>query len=752
MATNNARPLSLGEITEQFRKSMAEAGLGFNGTINTDTDKVQRFTVEGDRRNSLNGWYMLFTDGIPAGEFGCWKRNMAVSWCAKSGSEMTATERAETEKRIEAARQRRKQLEAERQAAAAHMAGIAWDAAEPCTEHPYLTRKGVQSHGLRIGRWSRINEATGEIWASIDDALLVPIRDGKKLVSLQAIFPSKDNPLSRDKDFLPGGKKRGCFFTIGTPANDDQPTLVICEGYATGASIHEATGHPVVLAFDAGNLPPVAERIRARYPKARIIIAADNDRWTTEPIDNPGVHYARLAAQEFGAFVVAPEFADLSSKPTDFNDLHAMEGLDAVCTQVEPRPPVPANDNRREVAKVTNRVAVVDYFTPLPLFDARGKPLDVIENLQEIVTRLGVNVRYNVIRKEDEILIPDKSFSVDNAANASLAWLRSECVRFRYPTGALSDYVTYLADQNLYNPVVQWITSKPWDGQSRLQDLCETIEAEDNQLKDILIKRWMISAVAAAFRHDGVSAHGVLTLQGDQYLGKTKWFKTLVPEELGLLKDGMLLQPHDKDSVKQVCSFWLVELGELDATFRKSDIAALKSFITNQSDVLRRPFARKESHFARRTVFFASVNPKQFLHDATGNRRYWTIEAKWIDHSHGINMQQVWAEVFHLFQNGETYYLQPEEMDRLNKSNEEFTVLDPVHERLESRLQWGLPATEWTWRSATEILIEVGMDRPTIADVNKAAAFLRLRNGNKGKRTHSGRVILAPPRISLNQW
>jgi putative DNA primase/helicase len=664
-------------------------------------------------------------------------------------------ERDATNARIEASREQRRQYEAQRQANASSAADIAWEAAEPCAAHPYLARKGVQSYGLRVGRWTRINDDTGEIWLDITDALLVPIRDGKKLVSLQAIFPTKDNALHRDKDFLPGGKKRGCFYAIGRPSTEATPTVVICEGYATAASIHEATGYPVVMAFDAGNLGPVAERIRSKYPAARIIIAADNDQWTTTPIENPGVHYARMAAQTCSAHVAAPEFADTGSMPTDFNDLHMLEGIEAVRRQIEPKPVatqiVPANDNDGQLRPAPS-LANVDYFTPLPLFDGKGKPIDVIENLQEIVGRLGVNLRYNVIRKEDEIVIPEKSFSVDNAANASLAWLRSECVRFRYPVGALGDYVTYLADQNPYNPVINWVLSKPWDGRTRLQDLCNTILAEDEQLKEILIKRWMVSAVAAAFKPDGVSAHGVLTLQGDQYLGKTKWFKTLVPEHLGLLKDGMLLQPHDKDSVKQVCSFWLVELGELDATFRKSDIAALKSFITNQSDVLRRPFARKESHFARRTVFFASVNPKQFLHDATGNRRYWTIEAKAIDHSHSIDMQQLWAEVFELYKAGEPYYLQPEEMARLNHSNDEFTVLDPVHERLESKLDWASPQDGWTWRSATDILQEVGMDRPTIADVNKAAAFLRLRNGNKGKRTSRGRVILAPPRIQQSTW
>lgn len=400
-------------------------------------------------------------------------------------------------------------------------------------------------------------------------------------------------------------------------------------------------------------------------------------------------------------------------------------------------PAVPANDN-----------AAGGLFDLLPDANDKGRPLSTIENLAEILRRLRVTVRYNVISKEEEILIPGEAFSVDNRANASFAWVTSWCSRLRMPTDKLGEFVTYLADRNLYNPVAEWIMSRPWDGVSRLADLYATIDAADNQLKETLIRRWLISAVAAAFNPDGVSAHGVLTLQGDQYLGKTKWFKSLVPESLGVLKDGMLLAPHDKDSVKQVCSFWLVELGELDATFRKSDIAALKSFITNKSDVLRRAYARKESHFARRTVFFASVNPKNFLHDATGNRRYWTIEAKWIDHSHSIDMQQLWAEVLALYRGGEGHYLLPDEMARLNDHNEEFTVSDPVQERLATRLEWESDPVYWTWRSATDVLIECGMDRPSAADVNKAAAFIRLKNGDQARRTNAARLLLAPRLIS----
>ena len=394
---------------------------------------------------------------------------------------------------------------------------------------------------------------------------------------------------------------------------------------------------------------------------------------------------------------------------------------------------------------VTARV-IADFNTPLPFSTDKGKPLKHIANLAEICARLGVTIRYNVIKKEEEILIPGEGFSIDNQANASFAWLMSECSLFDFATDKLGDFLTYLSDKNLYNPVAEWIDSRQWDGVPRLQALFDTVTSSGCQtLKETLMKRWMVSACAAAYNHTGVSAHGVLTFQGDQYLGKTKWFKQLIPAELGLLKDGMLLRPDDKDSVKQVCSFWLVELGELDATFRKSDIAALKSFITNDSDVLRRAYARKESHFARRTVFFASVNPREFLHDPTGNRRFWTVPVTKLDHSHSLDMQQVWAEVATLYRAGESIYLTPSEMDELNCQNGEFTVIDPVEEMILSRLAWESDQATWRWATTTDVLKEVGMDRPTKADLARASTVIRANNGGQSKRSNGKNLVFCPP-------
>jgi putative DNA primase/helicase len=387
----------------------------------------------------------------------------------------------------------------------------------------------------------------------------------------------------------------------------------------------------------------------------------------------------------------------------------------------------------------------------MPVVNARGRAISCIENVIECARRLGVVVRYNVISKEEELLIPGQGFSVDNGANASLAWFVSEAAKMQLPLDRIPDYLCYLADQNQYNPVAEWITSRAWDGQDRLSALIGTIRAVDESdpgiaaMKRAFITRWMISAVAAAFRPSGVSAHGVLVLQGPQYLGKTRWFKRLAPEHLGVLKDGLLLRPDDRDSVMRCVSHWLVELGEIDATFRRADVAALKSFLTSDRDVLRRAYARKESTYARRTVFFASVNPTHYLHDESGNRRYWTVACEHIDHDHDIDMQQVWAQVYEsLYQRGESWFLTPEEFAALNEHNADFQVADPIEDLITHGLRWDQPRDLWDWRTATDVLTDLGRKNCAKADVTRAGILIRGLNGNSSRRTAVARLLLVP--------
>lgn len=763
------------KIITEFQSAMQQAGIITRDDIQADGE-FHRIRVDGDR--GKNGWYILHADGVPAGEFGCWKRGVSQTWCAKAENTMSPADLAEVRKRQEAAKAKREAETKRRQEEAAKRAVEIYEQAQPAESHPYLTRKRIQAHGVRVGRWTKTDD-DGRVWLDVQNALIIPIRrSANKIVSLQAVFPDSNNPTKRDKDYLGGGERLGCYYLIGKP-DGDRPTLVICEGFATGASIHEATGYTVLVAFDTSNLKPVAEKARKLFPAALIILAADNDRWTETPVKNPGLHYARQAAAAVNGRLALAEFGDLTGNPTDFNDLANTEGPQAVRALIDGQPkqqvadylpaadedddeppalpPKPANDNAVTVGN--DLTQGVDWWTPFPDINGKGKPLATIENLNEALRRLQITCRYNVIRKEIELLVPRQGFSIDNQANASLSWLISCCVRFGMPTGNVPDFLTYIADQNQYNPVANWITARPWDGVSRLAEFISTVTAEGEDdprrrasvlnVKATLITRWMISAVAAAFEPNGVSAHGVLVLQGQQYLGKTAWFKSLAPKSLGVIQDGLSLRPDDRDSVKQVVSYWMVELGELDATFRKSDIAALKAFITRDHDEIRRAYARLESKYARRTVFFASVNPRQFLHDPTGNRRYWTISCQALNHNNGLDMQQVWAEVYEtLYRTGEGWFLTSDEMQALNDSNKDFEVLDPITEKIRECYNWTTPPESWRFATITEILHEIGYEKPTRADLNHAGQVITGLNGERRKIVRGARMLALPPKNS----
>jgi putative DNA primase/helicase len=299
------------DAIDQFRDAMTKAGLTPPDTIDGD-GKLHRYSTDG-KPSHKNGWYFLHLDGIPWGQAGSWDINggdPVCHWCAKSDTAMTQAERDTQRAQQLVMKAQRDADTIQRQQSAATDAVQRLAAATPCTQHAYLTTKGVQAHGVKV-------DAAG--------ALIVPMRDtAGKLHSLQTITPDGD------KRFLFGGLVKGCYHAIGKPAG----LLIVCEGYATGASIHESTGHAVAVAFNAGNLEPVAVALRAKYPHLKIMIAADDDHLSA---GNPGLTKARAAAQAVGALVAVPEFFghDRQDKHTDFNDLHQLAGAGAVKAGIE---------------------------------------------------------------------------------------------------------------------------------------------------------------------------------------------------------------------------------------------------------------------------------------------------------------------------------------------------------------------------------------------------------------------------------
>ena len=386
----------------------------------------------------------------------------------------------------------------------------------------------------------------------------------------------------------------------------------------------------------------------------------------------------------------------------------------------------------------------IDLFSPLVDVNDKGKPLETIENLADVCRRLGINITYNVISKSVDIAIPNNKTTIDNEYNANLAMLKSWCKRFKMPTDSLKDYVLAIADGNVFNPVQTWIESVLWDKKPRLNEFFATVSdktkkilPDGRSLKDVLIFRWMLSAVAVALTEKPIAAQGVLTFTGKGNLGKTEWFKNLLPEEMRfLLKEGLTLNPSDKDSVTTCISHWLCELGELDGTFRRADVAQLKAFITRSQDDVRRPYAASDSKYPRRTVLFASVNSREYLQDPTGNRRFWTVEVDKINARHGMNMQQVWAEVAYCYRDlGQKWFLEPDEMEALNDHNDDFMSINPTHEKIDTAFEWEQSPVFWTHPcTATEIAELSGVERITQRETNEASSYVQQRYAVQTKR------------------
>jgi putative DNA primase/helicase len=291
LATNEALQTTCindtNDAAENFKAAIENFGLIIKGMPIAD-GRLRRCDVHGDRAGTLNGWYVLYGGGIFVGVFGNWKTGQKHKWCAKSQISMTASEKAEYGRKLERARKARKLEEVKQRAEAQRKANFIWYNAESATEgHPYLKLKGVLSHALR----------------QHNGRLVVPMRDRFETLHSLQFIDGEGN-----KRFLSGGRKRGCYFLIGVPT----ASLCIAEGYATAASIYEATGVPCVVAFDAGNLMSVAKAIRLNFPDIKITICADNDSKT---LGNPGLTKAYEAAGAIGALLAVPPCHG------DFNDL-----------------------------------------------------------------------------------------------------------------------------------------------------------------------------------------------------------------------------------------------------------------------------------------------------------------------------------------------------------------------------------------------------------------------------------------------
>lgn len=297
-------PLSTHEVLTNFRQFISET-LSHAPNLIKPTGTLERFSSNG-KRGDLSGWYVLHLHhDYAAGAFGCWREGINQTWHSSNGTTpLSDADRQAIRAAIAQAKQQHAQERAAKAHQARHQAIQLWETAQPASAtHPYLARKQVGAYGIR--------QHTAN--------LLVPLCDLDGLLhSLQTITPTGE------KRFLAGTPKRGLFCLIGD-ALDNPQGIYICEGYATGASLYEAYHLPVLVAFDAGNLLPVTQAYRTRFPFNPVTVCADNDRKNDT---NTGLTKAReVVATVPNVGLIVPQFpAGAPLHLSDFNDLSVLLG------------------------------------------------------------------------------------------------------------------------------------------------------------------------------------------------------------------------------------------------------------------------------------------------------------------------------------------------------------------------------------------------------------------------------------------
>lgn len=290
---------------QEFVSAMRDKGCdpGASSKIIPD-DNWHRFIVSGDPPSKKNGSYKLgILSGVTVGFFCNHKEGVTHKFISGFQNNMTELEQAVFFASLEKKRrEKRGQQDKEYDEVAKKCEQVFLGAPKAGASHPYLERKKIRPHNLRQN----------------GSCLLIPITDTQgKIWSLGKIWPDGN------KLFEKGSRTGGNFY--GVWKNEEREKIICAEGVATGIAIHEATNLPVICALSANNMPKVAKNIKKKYPKAEIIVAADND---CHGSNNAGLFYGAEAAAACKGVMVYPTFKDSIVKMTDFWDFSSLYGAD----------------------------------------------------------------------------------------------------------------------------------------------------------------------------------------------------------------------------------------------------------------------------------------------------------------------------------------------------------------------------------------------------------------------------------------
>jgi putative DNA primase/helicase len=507
-----------------------------------EVGKLRRCRAEGDKEK--RGWYHLHEirldsgDDLIVGSFGVWRGAEKNTQKVELNKQEVSTEQRDAiRRRLAEDRKRADRAQKVDQERAAEKARKAWAHYTELGDCEYLNRKGVLGHGVRY---------TGH------DAFVIPMLDvAGKIHGLQVIRGRKDGkPRKLEKEFWPSGlAKKGHFHQIGMAGG---PIMLVAEGFATGASLYQATGLPVVVTFDAGNIGPVVQALRARYKKTQLLICADDDEtqkcqqpdcrkpvWLSDgptcphcgqphKAGNAGIAAASAASMEVGGAWLAPRFHDAAARRTDwlgkgtklndFNDLHLAEGLHVVRTQVE------ARLTELNWRAVTKRAAPETGGEGVP----KNSPLRPIETVDELLDRFALvyGQGSTVFDHQEHILLAISDMrDACVAREVHRAWAEhpdKQIVRVSEvgfdPSGT---------DPNtLCNLWSGWPTVPKSGKCDYLLDLLHYMCEAETKSEDLY--QWVLKWLAYPLQHPGAKMKTTLVIHGPQGTGKNMFFEAIM--------------------------------------------------------------------------------------------------------------------------------------------------------------------------------------------------------------------------------
>lgn len=689
---------------QDFISALSKSGIPPTHTLVLD-GKFRRYNVAGDKKGRRNGWYRLtiVRPDFAWGVFGCNKRGISEKFNSIEGGKLTNYDKTAIRKQQAQIKKDEEQL----QGRVAQKANLIWNRLSVPSSNIYANRKGVGLHNVKC----------------MGENLVVPVYSDNYIVSLQFITPSGE------KRFLSGGQTKAAYGSIGAMTD----VIYITEGYSTGASVHEATGSAVVLAFYANNLPSVAAALRERFPDKPIIIASDMDQWTQ---GNPGLSYAREAAEKVGAKVVYPDFpADDKSKRVDWNDWHALHGLDSTRNELLgikklQSTPIIQDHNLWK----TKLIPGTEFRAGYSLFDAKSK--------QNVYAFMANHERYKglVVHNDftNKIMIrncppwddPQKFMPRSVRDYDAPMWAADlENLGLKTNKDTVSDFIDHIAKLNVINPPADYFNSLVWDGQKRLDNWLTYYlgaEKQDAEYLQLVGSKWIMAIVARALT-PGIKFDNVLILEGAQGTKKTSAFEVLATfnrENFFLEFSGDFMK---KDSLETMQGKIIVEMSELSSV-KKSEVEDTKAFISRRIDEYRPSYGRSTITRPRYFILGGSTNKvgQEYLEDDTGARRIWPVECgDTIDlDSLKKDQSQIYAEAMTRYKQGERIWLEGDEIKLAKGEQASRQAQDVWEEKIAAHLKFMLAPDA----TISEIGVGIGLATKDMNNYNTGRIKRCLKN------------------------